>query len=222
MHNLFFGGMSQYYYNGTTLIQDNAVPFVNTISRTTRFADGTLQEYQMPETMPALKGAGAEFIPNKLLPHFSNEVIKLDEITENEFVIGHIVGGIYSPTTSPFTNNQTSTTSANATIYEVKLIKNPSLSVYEIDGKNPFSMTVFPNPSQNGKVKINFNMAYATTIDYFITSIDGKIISDGEISDAKQGENSMDFELDAASNQTVIVTFIFNDKFYVSQKLIVK
>lgn len=222
MHNLFFGGMSQYHYNGTTLVQDNTVPFVNTISRTTRFADGTLQEYQMPETMPALKGASAEFIPNKALPHFSNEVIKLDEITENEFVIGHIVGGIYSPTTSPFSNNQTSTTSANATIYEVKLIKNPSLSVYEIDGKNPFSMTVFPNPAQNGKVKINFNMAYTTTIDYFITSIDGKIISDGEILDTKKGENSIDFELDVASNQTVIVTFVFNDKFYVSQKVIVK
>jgi hypothetical protein len=42
----------------------------------------------MPETMPSLKGASAEFIPNKLLPHFENEVIKLDEINENEFVIG--------------------------------------------------------------------------------------------------------------------------------------
>ena len=221
MHNLFFGGLSQFHYNGTTLVQDDNVPFVNTISRTTRFADGSLQEYQLPETMPALKGASAEFIPNESLPHFSNEVIKLDEITVNEFVIGHIVGGISSPSTSPFTTNQTSTTSANPTIYEVKLIRNQPLEVQEINGKNPFSMTVSPNPTQNGIVKINFNMPYETTIDYFITSLDGKIITDGEVSDAKQGENSINFEIDGVSNKTVIVTFIFDNKFYVSQKVIV-
>lgn len=221
MHNLFFGGLSQYHYNGTALVQDDNVPFVNTISRTTRFADGSLQEYQLPETMPALKGASAEFIPNNALPHFSNEVIKLDEITANEFVIGHIVGGLSSTLVNPFAGNQTSTTSANATIYEVKLIRNQPLGVHEINGKNPFSMTVSPNPTQNSVVKINFNMAYETTIDYFITSLDGKIITDGEVSDAKQGENSMNFEIDGVNNQTVIITFIFNDKFYVSQKVIV-
>ena len=221
MHNLFFGGLSQFHYNGTTLVQDDNVPFVNTISRTTRFADGSLQEYQLPETMPALKGASAEFIPNESLPHFSNEVLKLDEITANEFVIGHIVGGLSSPTQNPFSVNQTSTTSANATIYEVKLIRNQPLGVQEINGKNPFSMKVSPNPTQNGVVKINFNMPYETTIDYFITSLDGKIITDGEVSDAKQGENSMNFEIDGVSNQTVIVTFIFDNKFYVSQKVIV-
>jgi hypothetical protein len=221
MHNLFFGGISQYYYDGTTLVQDVNVPFVNTISRTTRFADGSLQEYQLPETMPALKGASAEFIPNENLPHFDNEVIKLSEIMANEFVIGHIVGGLSSPTLNPFTGNQTSTTSANATIYEVKLVKNEPLGVHEINGKNPFSMKVSPNPTETGKVKISFNMAYTTSIDYFVTSSDGKIITDGEIADAKQGDNSMNFEIDGVANQTVIVTFIFDDKFYVSQKVIV-
>ncbi|MBA4153564.1 hypothetical protein [Flavobacterium sp.] len=221
MHNLFFGGISQYYYNGTTLIQDNTVPFVNTISRTTRFADGSLQEYQLPETMPALKGASAEFIPNESLPHYDNEVIKLNDITEDEFVIGHIVGGITSPSTSPFTNNQTSSTSANATIYEVKLIKNTPLGIHEINGKNPFSMSVSPNPTTSGKVRINFSMPYVTTVDYFVSSLDGKIISDGEISEAKQGENAMNFELDNVSNQVVIITFIFDNKFYVSQKVVV-
>jgi hypothetical protein len=221
MHSLFFGGISQYYYNGTTLVQDNNVPFVNTISRVTRIADGTLQEYQLPQTMPGLKGASAEFIPNYLLPTYSNEVIKLNEITANEFVLGHIVGGISSASSNPFNGNQTNTTSATPTIYEVKLIRNVPLNVYQIDGKNPFSMTVSPNPTQNDKVKINFKMAYATTIDYFVSSLDGKIISDGEISDTTLGENVMTFDLDGISNQTVIITFIFDDKFYVSQKVIV-
>lgn len=222
MHNLFFGGMSQYYYNGTTLVQDNNVPFVNTISRTTRFADGSLQEYQMPETMPSLKGASAEFIPNKSLPHFENEVIKLDEITADEFVIGHIVGGLSSPTQNPFSVNQTNTTSASATIYEVKLIRNEPLNVYQVDGKNPFSMTVSPNPTSNNIVKINFTMPYATTIDYFVSTMDGKIIADGEIEDTALGENTMDFDLENTSNQTVIITFVFDNKFYVSQKVVIQ
>ncbi|RKS03468.1 hypothetical protein [Flavobacterium sp. 102] len=222
MHNLFFGGISQFKYNGTTLIQDNNVPFVNTISRTTRFADGTLQEYQLPETMPALKGASAEFIPNKALPHYSNEVIKLSEITANEFVIGHIVGGLTSSSANPFSVNNTSTTSANTTVYEVKLIRNTPLGVHEMNGKNPFSMTVSPNPTERNQVRIDFKMAYATTIDYFVSTTDGKIVLDGEIEEATQGDNAMNFELDGIANQTVIITFIFDHKFYVSQKVIVK
>ena len=222
MHSLFFGGISQYYYDGTTLTQDSNVPFVKTISRVTRFADGTLTEYQLPVEMPSLKGAGAEFIPNTSLPHYENEVIKLSEITTDEFVIGHIYGGIQSSTLNPFTNNQSSTTSADNVIYEVKMIKNAPLGVYEIDGRNPFSFRVFPNPITNGIVNIEFDLPYVTTIDYFISSIDGKIIDDGEISDVKQGRNSMPFEIDNVSNQTVILTLIFDNKFYVSQKVIVK
>lgn len=222
MHNLFFGGMSQYYYNGTTLIQDDAVPFVNTISRVTRFADGSLQEYQMPETMPALKGSSAEFIYNLNLPHYSNEILKLNEITATEFVIGHIVGGIQSTTLNPFTANQTTTTAASPTIYEVKLIRNTPLEVHSIDGKNPFTLEIYPNPTSSNTVKLQFTMPYVTNIDYFISGIDGKIITDGTISNAKIGLNTMNFDLDAGTNKTVLVTFVFDNKFYVSKKIIIK
>lgn len=222
MHNLFFGGISQYYYNGTTLVQDNNVPFVNTISRTTRFADGSLTEYQLPQTMPGLKGASAEFIPNKALPHYSNEVIKLNEITANEFVIGHIVGGLSSPSLNPFTGNQTSTTSANATIYEVKLIKTTPLGVQEINGKNPFSFSIYPNPTVNNKVKIDFSIPYVAELEYILTSIDGKILSEGTIEDLKIGTNVMDFNLENANSNVVVLTFIFDHKFFQSKKIIKK
>ena len=222
MHSLFFGGISQYYYNGTTLVQDNNVPFVKTISRVTRFADGSLTEYQLPIEMPNLKGAGAEFIPNSNLPHYENEVIKLNEITANEFSIGHIYGGIQSSSLNPFTSNQSTTTSADNIIYEVKLTRTIPLGVQEINGKNPFSFRVYPNPTTNGKIKIEFDLPYATSIDYFISSIDGKIIDDGEIDSAKEGHNTMIFEIDNVSNQTVIITFIFDNKFYVSRKVVVQ
>ena len=96
MHNLFFGGMSRYYYQHDLLIRDDRVPFVNTISRMTRFSDGSLQEFVLPSVMPGLKGASAEFIPNQALPHHPSIIIELHEIGDSAFIIGHVVGGIES------------------------------------------------------------------------------------------------------------------------------
>ena len=222
MHSLFFGGMSQYYYQNGTLIQDNAVPFVKTISRVTRAANGTLTEYQLPVEMPALKGSGAEFIPNKNLPHYENEVIKLNEITADEFIIGHIFGGILSPSLNPFTANQTTTTSADTSIYAVKLIKNPSLHT-EVKGiSNPFAFSVYPNPAENNIVKINFNMPYNTTINYLETNEEGKIIAEGEINSLHLGENSMNFTLKNKASGVSFLTLIFDGKYYVTQKIVIK
>lgn len=220
MHNLFFGGISQYYYNGTTLVQDNNVPFVKTISRTTRLADGTLSEHNFPVEMPNLKGAGAEFIPNKNLSHYTNEVIKLNDIAATEFVIGHLYGGIQSPMTNAFSTNQTNATSADPTIYEVKLVYNPSLNVATMDGKNPFTFSVSPNPTNDDTVRIQFNLPYVATLDYFITSLDGKMLDDGEIEGLQVGNNAMNFSLENAKEKIVILTFILDNKFYASQKVI--
>jgi len=222
MHNLFFGGMSQYYYNNGTLVQDDTVPFVKTISRTTRMADGSLTEYQLPVEMPNLKGAGAEFIPNENLPHYSNEVIKLSDITATEFVIGHLFGGIQSSSNSPFTTNQPSLSSADPTVYEVKLVYNPALSVQEIDGKNPFSFAVYPNPAENDTIKVDLSIPYIAELDYMISNLDGKIMSEGSIEDLTIGSNKMDFSLDDAKTNVVILTFIFDHKFYSSKKIIKK
>lgn len=220
MHNLFFGGISQYYYNGTTLVQDNNVPFVKTISRTTRLADGTLSEHNFPVEMPNLKGAGAEFIPNTNLSNYTNEVIKLNDITATEFVIGHLYGGIQSPTINPFTSNQTTTTSADPTIYEVKLVNNPNLSVATMDGKNPFTFSVSPNPTNNDTVRIQFNLPYVAILDYFITSLDGKMLDDGEIEGLQVGNNAMNFSIENTKEKIVILTFILDNKFYASKKII--
>lgn len=220
MHSIFFGGISQYYYNGTTLVQDNNVPFVKTISRVTRLADGTLSEHNFPAEMPNLKGAGAEFIPNTTLPHYTNEVIKLNQIPGNEFVIGHLYGGIQSSTINPFSSNQTTTTTADPTIYEVKLVYNPNLSVPTIEGQNPFAFSVSPNPTISDTVRVQFDLPYLATLDYFVSSTDGKILDDGEITGVKIGHNGMNFILKNANEKMVIITLVFDNKFYASQKVI--
>jgi hypothetical protein len=179
MHNLFFGGISQYCYENGTLVQDNTVPFVKTISRIKRALDGTLREYKLPVEMPNLKVSGAEFIQNENLPHFSNEVIKLSDITATEFVIGHLFGGIQSSSTSAFTDNQTSFTSADPTVYQVKLVYNPTLSNDLIDGSNPFTFLVYPNPVINDTINVQFNLPYLPELEYIIFIVDGKILAEG-------------------------------------------
>lgn len=222
MHNLFFGGMSQYYYNNGTLIQDNTVPFVKTISRMTRTADGTLTEYKFPFEMPNLKGAGSEFIPNENLAKYANGVIKLSEITATEFVIGHLYGGIQSSITSPFSTNQTNLTSADPTVYEVKLVYNPALSLEVVDGKNPFSFSVYPNPTVNDTINIEFTIPYVADLEYIMSNLDGKILSEGSIEDLQIGNNKMSFSLEEAQTNLVLLTFVFDHKFYQTKKIIKK
>ena len=222
MHNLFFGGLSQYYYNNGTLVQDDTVPFVKTISRTKRAANGSLTEYQLPVEMPNLKGAGSEFIPNESLPNYSNGVIKLSDITASEFIIGHIYGGIQSSSISAFTDNQTNLTSADPSVYEVKLVYNPTLNHDLIDGSNPFSFSVYPNPAVNDTVNIKFSIPYSSELEYIMSSVDGKILSEGIIEGLKVGYNEMNFNLEEAKTNIVILTFVFDHKFYSSKKIIKK
>jgi len=222
MHNLFFGGISQYYYQAGSLIQDDTVPFVKTISRTTRTATGDLFEYQLPVEMPNLKGAGAEFIPNENLAHYSNEVIQLSNITDTEFVIGYLFGGIQSASASAFTDNQTGLTSADPTVYEVKLIKNTPLSVQQIDGKNPFSVIISPNPTPSDTIRVDFTMPYETKVNYIISTTDGKIVEEGDIEGIRAGKSGMNFDISSANTTFVIITFVFDDKFYVTEKVIRK
>lgn len=221
MHSLFFGGMSQYYYNSGVLVQDNLVPFVKTISRVTRFSDGSLLEYNLPVEMPDYKGAGAEFIPNHLLPHYENEVLKLNNISDNEFVIGHIYGGIQSSSINPFSANQTNLTNSDASIYEVKLVKNSLSSASALAGNNPFDFQLYPNPTKSNQVQLTYNLPYATSIDYYVTSLEGKLLDDGEIVDSKQGTNTLNFTIEnATESQTIIITFVFDKKYYVSKKIL--
>jgi len=219
MHSLFFGGMSQYYYQNGNLIQDDQVPFVKTISRLTRFSNGELQEFQLPVEMPGLKGASAEFIPNNSLPHYPSEIIKLSSITQDTMLIGHIYGGITSPTLNPFSNFQTSTTSADPTIYAVKLIRNAPVSVQKIDGNNPYTLSVYPNPVIS-EFTVEFNLDQLSEIYFFLTNTKGQIINQGSIYAIDIGMNKRTIKIERSiPPQTLFITVIFDGKFFISKQI---
>ncbi|MFY8189629.1 MAG: T9SS C-terminal target domain-containing protein, partial [Bacteroidia bacterium] len=124
MHTVFFGGIAQYYDKQGTLVQDNNVPFVNTIARVTRKQNGEMAEYKLPIEMPGLLGSGSEFIPVKTIAHFANEVIKLDNLTNDTNMVGYIFGGISSSAPNIFFTNTGTQSEASNQIFKVFIIKN--------------------------------------------------------------------------------------------------
>lgn len=220
MHSLFFGGISQYYYQNSLLIKDDQVPFVSTISRLQKDSAGNLTEYVMPVQMPGLKGAGAEFILNLSIPHFSNKVIKLNEISQGAFLAGYIYGGISSPTLNPFSANQTNTTSADATIYEVWITNSTTWnSEYKLDGKNPYDIKVFPNPA-TGDFSFLFDIEKPTKISYILTDGSGKLLKRSVNQLFQPGQHSIRISQDySISTGVVHLTVIFDDLYYATQKI---
>jgi len=222
MHSLFFGGMSQYFYQDGILMQDNNVPFVKTISLLTRFSDSSLTEFQLPQEMPGYSGASAEFIPNYSLPHYPSEIIKLSRVSDEAFIIGHIYGGISSPIMNPFTINQTNTTSADTIIYAVKLTNNSPVGIQKIDGKNPYSIKIYPNPTRS-EITFELNEDLPLDSNYFISNSSGQLIGTGDLKSAKTGSNTYQLILDTqARNQTVFLTVVVENTFFITNKVILK
>lgn len=95
MHTTFFGGTSLYYYNEITHQQeyDSLVPFINDITTLTKYSNGTSDEKISTTVLPTYLGTNARFIAEQSVPHFSNGVFKLNEISGRTFV-GYIYGGI--------------------------------------------------------------------------------------------------------------------------------
>ena len=219
MYSLFFGGMSQYYFEGDELVQNDLVPFVRTISMLTRQGDGTLQEYRLETEMPALLGAGAEFILNPSLPRFPNEVIRLDGIDADSILLGHIFGGIKSYSLNPFSNNQTSQTLAANEVFEVWLIRDESASIKKLDGTNPYKMTISPNPSTQS-IRVSTNAESGIPIRYMLSTLQGKWLQGGEM-DYRQNPGKFEITPSAeTSGQPLILTLIFDGKYFVSAPVI--
>lgn len=219
MHTLFFGGMSQYYYQNGTLIQDNKVPFVKTISRLTRYADSSLSEFQLNTEMPNFKGASAEFILNKNLPHTESEIIKLNAIQSDTIAIGHIFGGILSNSLNPFSVNQTSTTSADPSIYEVLLIKSYNTSVNEIKNSERAELELFPNPVKS-TFTAKIRLTKPTKAYYFITNELGQVIQEDRLT-SQVGMNEFQIKLKNKLNkQTLTFTLVLDDVIFYTKKLV--
>ena len=151
-HTLFFGGISNYWLDETnTLVKDNRLPFVRSVSRVSRLADGSYQEMAFEAKLPFYTGTSAEFMLANGLPLLPNGMVDYDQLPFGETLLGYIVGGIVTPETqrNPFVANTVGITSASPRLVQVFLEKKASSSSTErpLDGRFDLALAVSPNPA---------------------------------------------------------------------------
>ena len=223
-HNLFFGGISRYYYDGNTMIQDDDVPFVKTISRVSRTVDGTLEEVKFATEMPAYLGAGAEFLPTSQLPEVAPEIYDINAFSGDSTLLGYIFGGIQSETLNPFTNNNPAATQAHEGLFRVYLKPLSTVSIAEetLPGYHSFSVKSMPNPVQGQTFQLKATTPEAGVLDLIITDVTGQKIYNLRVAGLSEGENTLEVELSKASlpNETFFILATMNGRLAARTKVV--
>lgn len=151
-HTVFFGGISNYWLDEKdSLLKDNRLPFVKTVSRVTRLSDGRYEEVPLTQELPIFTGTGAEFLLAKDIPKLPNGMVDFDKLPDAEILLGYVVGGIVTPETSrnPFVGNAVHVTSANPKLIQVFFQKKQVSDTHEqaLDGRFDLELNLSPNPT---------------------------------------------------------------------------
>jgi hypothetical protein len=171
--------------------------------------------------MPGLKGAGSEFIPNYNLPYINGKVLDMNALVGDTILAGYIYGGILANSLNPFANNETNTTSADASIYMVKLVRSSDASNLSVAGLNPYAMRVYPNPSEKDII-IELDMTNAKNARYLLTTVTGAIIQEGDLIDLKLN-NKAKIRIDRKiAPQVLMLTVIIDGKYFLQERIIKK
>lgn len=152
MYTIFFAGLSTHFWdNGLQF--DDKVPFIKDISTFQRRADGTSQEYLLPQQFDELLGANMIFVPSENAPHYSNEVLRLRALAGPTFV-GYLFGGIKAeiPNLTP--------SSANNRLFKLYVTPKPPSST--TTGRADFEpLGISPNPfTSSDFLQINPSQAF--------------------------------------------------------------
>lgn len=223
MHTVFFGGIAQFYDSLGVLVQDNNVPFVRTIARVTRTADGSMAEYKLPVEMPALLGASSEFIPLESIPTYANEVIKLDELGNDTTMVGYIYGGIASTEANIFWINTGNESAASSQIFKVYVVKGGTSGADELNAQSvgTLHMQIYPNPN-NGIFGVKFQMPKVVTRAWLsISDMNGKLIDREELKGLHLGENIVTRTLPRIAAGSAYMVTLETDKEKATMKTVV-
>ena len=177
MHTVFFGGMSLYTLDSVSgnLIQDTLVPFVNTISKISREANGTLTEYKLPVDMPALIGSNAIFIPKGSTPLMHSRIINLNALSGLTHV-GYIMGGIESDLPNVADLDPESMSRPHASVYDVYIDKTIN-SIPDLPIRNKVNdLIVYPNPV-GSKLYMDFRLQEEENCMITLFDMHGRVVN---------------------------------------------
>lgn len=192
MHNIFFGGIAQYYDSAGVLVQNSDVPFVKTIADVIVNNAGKLSEYKLPVEMPSLLGAGAEFISLPSIPRFTNDVIKLDSVAAGKTLIGHIYGGISSKKNNVFWINTGKESKANNQLLKVYIVKNgiTAFGKLNIQSTNGLQMQVYPNTDE-ATLSIHFYLTKISPVELLVKDGNGNLVIKEILKGLRRGDNDI-------------------------------
>jgi Secretion system C-terminal sorting domain len=176
MHTVFFGGISLYQWDTVSmaLVEDTLVPFVSTISKVTRDSSGNLTESLIQESMPALKGSNAIFIPDPSVMSYEGRIINLNALSGNTLV-GFIAGGIHSDFPNVANLDPVGMSRPNPVLYEVYIDKTVN-AIPELQVKSEINnLLVFPNPVRN-RFEVSFSSSREAQCDIKLYDTQGKLI----------------------------------------------
>lgn len=197
MHTLFFGGMSQFYLDAAgELREDQEVPFVSTIGRVTRHADGSMAEQRVGE-LPALLGAGSEFIPvgNTLDWQPDIQVLHLPAAGDSLF-IGFLVGGIESTQPNIFFINDGTQSVATNSLFRVYLKPEGVSSNQEVAAQPKLqALQLSPNPAAS-QLQLSFELAQAATVLATLVDYQGKIIRQADLGGLSAGAQTVTLNIE--------------------------
>lgn len=223
MYTVFFGGIAQYYDNAGTLVQDNNVPFVKTIACVKRDGMGMMNEYKLPVEMPALLGAGSEFIPVTSLDYYPNLVLKYDQLMHDTTLVGYVVGGITSPSANVFTSGMMGSngTTATSTIYKVHLVKNNGATGILTSSENPFRLQIYPNPT-NGTVTLLFHLEQQQPVTITVSNQEGKVLSQQKEILLPAGNHKQSLPMPASLSDGIYYISVASGELIATQKLMLR
>lgn len=176
MHTVFFGGMSQFTLDpgSGTLVEDQDVPFVKTISRVSRYPNGSMDEFKMPVDMPDYLGAGAEFLPLAAAPYDEQEILHMNQLPMSNTLVGHILGGIKSTAENIFFVNDGTQSSANTTLFEVWINTAPVGVEEDLRVQSdPIDLRIYPNPG-SGTLQIELSSIVKGKVKVTAMDIQGR------------------------------------------------
>ncbi|MEI2422725.1 hypothetical protein V6O07_20775, partial [Arthrospira platensis SPKY2] len=102
----------------------------------------------------------------------------------------------------------------------VRLTIDESLTHQAVQGGNPFHVKAIENPLRKSLGKFELQLPYASTVTYIVYNTDGKVLKKEAMENINVGTQTISIDFSDVQAKQLMVSFVFDKKFYRTLKLI--